>query len=132
MLSIPLSGIVVLSMQEAKNHTETGDTEHGHNGPFCHYCMGEGLGKEGEVPAAENGVLCISHLNDPHIFGFYEVELEGKDFDDQLSLEMQQLIASGFIERGRAELNVTLARMGAERAQVAVVPQRTPRMRSGQ
>lgn len=119
-------------MQEAKNHATADDTEYGHNGPFCHYCMGQGVGKEGEVPAAANGVLCRSHLNDPHIFGFYEVELEGTDFSDQLSLEMQQLVASGFIERGRAEVNATLARMAAERDQVTVVPQRTPRMRSGQ
>ncbi|MBY0539444.1 hypothetical protein K2P56_03380 [Patescibacteria group bacterium] len=119
-------------MQEAKSHTETGDAEHGHNGPFCHYCMGQGVGKEGEVPAEANGVLCRTHLNDPHIFGFYEVELEGTDFSDQLSLEMQQLVASGFIERGRAELNATLARMEAEKVQVTVVPRRTPRMRSGQ
>lgn len=119
-------------VEATKKNNGTENLDHGHNGPFCHYCMGQGVGTEGEVPAEANGVLCRTHLNDPHIFGFYEAELAGTDFDDQLSFEMRQLIDSGFIERGRAELNATLARMNTEKSAVTVRPHRAPRMRSGQ
>lgn len=119
-------------VEATKLNSGTENVEHGHNGPFCHYCMGQGLGTEGEVPAEANGVLCRTHLNDPHIFGFYEIELAGTDFDSQLNFEMRQLIESGFIERGRAELNATLARMNTEKSTVPLTPQRTARMRSGQ
>lgn len=70
--------------------------------------MGQGLGDEGRVQVAANGVLCMTHLNDPQLFGFYEIELEGADLTNQLTLEMQELIRDGFFDRGRAELNRTL------------------------
>lgn len=89
--------------------------------------MGEGLGDEGRVHAAANGVLCMTHLNDPQLFGFYEVELEGADLTNQLTLEMQQLIDSGFIAEGRAQLNRTLRRSNPD-LQVDALPVRRIRL----
>jgi hypothetical protein len=76
--------------------------------------MGMGLEEEGKVPAGRNGVLCIAHLNDPQLFGFYEVELMGADLTGQLTHEIQELIDSGFIEEGRKAFRRTMGKAAAD------------------
>ncbi len=102
----------MLENNDGRGAGEFEDLDYGNNGPFCHYCMGQGLGKEGLVHTGRNNVLCLTHLNDPSILGWYLMsELKGADLSDQLTLENQKLMEKGgFFERAIAQFEAQAPR----------------------